>query len=559
MKKTTGVAVFALSLLVLAVFAQDALAGCSRAGSCGSCSSGCGSCCSATTSPSGDCTGCSFSASCSGTSQSTCGDCCSWTAPVTTTTAAPTTTTKAPTTTTKAPTTTTKAPTTTTTQAPTTTTTLKINGQACYASGECVNYCCNGYCSNYKPAGSTCSGGSECCSTYCCNSQCSAKKPNGESCNTVDQCCSGICCNSVCASSCDACDSNSDCNDGKDCTSDICNNPTSESSTCSHGDGCDDNNLCTADQCADGTHCTHTAKNCEDSNMCTDDGCTVSTGACYNVANTADCGTCCKCSGGSQVVDPLQDSDCASYGVCYECSATTKQTCVAKAAGTACTPPTGGKCASGVCAGPTTTTTLIPYCDASYFGWCTNGGPYINAGWSCAPDSGACPGFKDYNGDCYYGGANCRGCDFGGYGCSCCPYSGGVCDYTTKQTAAQKPACGTTTCTNKMLQGAAICQQTGWVCSSAAVGCCTNADCTGYGADHTKMICECPDSSTSMASTDCGKYGQSYTCIPKGSCSVNTDCNSGYCCPVDSTGPGNTDSSCFAAINDYSPAWLCVP
>ena len=53
----------------------------------------------------------------------------------------------------------------------------------------------------------------------------------------------------------------------------------------------------------------------------------------------------------------------------------------------------------------------------------------------------------------------------------------------------------------------------------------SDSNCPGYDpTTHTKYVCECPDSSK------CSITGSSYTCKPKGKCSTNSDCDSGWCC-----------------------------
>jgi hypothetical protein len=52
-----------------------------------------------------------------------------------------------------------------------------------------------------------------------------------------------------------------------------------------------------------------------------------------------------------------------------------------------------------------------------------------------------------------------------------------------------------------------------------AIDCVSDNQCEGYDpTTHTKYVCECPDS------TKCNITGSSYTCKPKGSCSVPSDC-----------------------------------
>ena len=81
------------------------------------------------------------------------------------------------------------------------------------------------------------------------------------------------------------------CEDGNNCTADVCN-PALAGGTCQHpAKNCDDSMACTIDSCdaADGT-CRHSASDsvCNDNNPCTDDFCSLTTG-CSNTANSAPC------------------------------------------------------------------------------------------------------------------------------------------------------------------------------------------------------------------------------------------------------------------------------
>jgi len=92
-----------------------------------------------------------------------------------------------------------------------------------------------------------------------------------------------------------------------------------------------------------------------------------------------------------------------------------------------------------------------------------------------------------------------------------------------------------------------------WSTSKPSNFCCNDTDCSGYDpTTHTKYVCECPDSSR------CSITGSSYTCKPKGKCSSNSDCDSGWCCDYSVGGTGSCRQ--MGTITSYGGrSYLCDP
>lgn len=169
------------------------------------------------------------------------------------------------------------------------------------------------------------------------------------------------------------CGNDADCDDGNECTDDVCNTGTCENvantAACDDGDSCTLDDACSNGGCA-GTpdpgcaECT-TDADCDDGNACTNDVCNGV--VCANTANTAACddGDACTlsdaCSGGvcAGTPDPACnectiDDDCDDGDVCTDdtCNAGTCES-IANGAicedGDACT--VDDTCDAGVCAG----------------------------------------------------------------------------------------------------------------------------------------------------------------------------------------------------------------
>jgi cysteine-rich repeat protein len=106
------------------------------------------------------------------------------------------------------------------------------------------------------------------------------------------------------------------CDDGSQCTKDVCAGQAGCQNEPLSGSECIDGNPCTvADHCQDGV-CIGTPVDCNDGNPCTDDGCNE-TGGCVFVSNQADCDDGDPCT----VADECSDGFCAGLQVACDCKA----------------------------------------------------------------------------------------------------------------------------------------------------------------------------------------------------------------------------------------------
>jgi hypothetical protein len=160
----------------------------------------------------------------------------------------------------------------------------------------------------------TCGGKRVC--TQAGLSACDAPVPAAETCNGLDDNCNGQADEPV----------EKDgtvvavCDDGNDCTTDVCNGEAGCEHVSLDGVECKDGDTCTtADKCVAGV-CVGDPVVCEDSNPCTDDTCSL-IGGCEHLPNKADCddgdpctvGDICgnaECKGTTVPCDCNQDSDC---------------------------------------------------------------------------------------------------------------------------------------------------------------------------------------------------------------------------------------------------------
>jgi hypothetical protein len=156
---------------------------------------------------------------------------------------------------------------------------------------------------------------------------------------------------------CRVCDTDAECSDGNQCTTDTC---PADGSACLHAPRtgtCTDNNACTVgDACADGVCVPGPAPNCADGTTCTIDSCLSTTG-CINfpIAGTCDDGNPCTtndrcvigvCVGDAPNCDdqnPCTDDGCNAFGCAY-----TPNT-LPCGDGDPCT--TGDTCLGGTCGG----------------------------------------------------------------------------------------------------------------------------------------------------------------------------------------------------------------
>ncbi|MBM4355008.1 MAG: hypothetical protein FJ109_14685, partial [Deltaproteobacteria bacterium] len=141
-------------------------------------------------------------------------------------------------------------------------------------------------------------------------SDCDAQLPTQEECNGVD----------------DQCDGDVDeplfvegkyvdlCDDGNDCTSDLCKGADGCEHVALDGLECKDGDPCTvADMCGSGV-CVGSPVKCNDSNPCTDDSCDE-TGGCIYAANSLECDDSDPCT----VADQCKQGECAGFKVDCDC------------------------------------------------------------------------------------------------------------------------------------------------------------------------------------------------------------------------------------------------
>ncbi len=139
---------------------------------------------------------------------------------------------------------------------------------------------------------------------------CDAATPADETCNGLD----------------DDCDGDQDepllqqgklkelCDDGNDCTEDLCGGAGGCSHEALSDIECKDGNTCTvADHCEDGV-CTGKPVDCDDKNPCTDDSCDEA-GGCINLPNTLDCDDDDPCT----VADQCKQGTCTGFKVSCDC------------------------------------------------------------------------------------------------------------------------------------------------------------------------------------------------------------------------------------------------
>ena len=90
--------------------------------------------------------------------------------------------------------------------------------------------------------------------------------------------------------------------------------------------------------------------------------------------------------------------------------------------------------------------------------------------------------------------------------------------------------------------------------NTGTICCQSDSDCPGYDpTTHTKLVCECPDSSK------CNIIGSSYTCKPKPSCLLNSDCDSGWCCYSRDYGGSGTCEQKGKIISYGGKSYICDP
>ena len=305
--------------------------------------------------------------------------------------------------------------------------------------------------------------------------------------------------------SCAGCTTNKECDDGNECTEDLCiegacqNNPYPDDTPCTGGVCC--GGTCTAVVCS-------VDIDCDDFNECTTDTCTnpdTCSAACSNtpVADDTPCtgGVCC----GATCSAPV----CSSNPECDDSEPCTTDTCMDAGTCTAYCDNTWAACglADGCC-GPDCTPATDPDCTN-----CGNG--------TCEPgeDCNNCPG------DCISGGGS-PGCGNGtcepGEDCNSCPAD---CRAKTGGKPSLRYCCDG----DQVNCGNAKCSEDGWSCGSSDPYCCGDGTCEGA-----EDVCNC---------YDCGYPPISE--IPGVTCQdgIDNDCDGGADC-LDTTGDCDSDPAC---------------
>ncbi len=180
-----------------------------------------------------------------------------------------------------------------------------------------------------------CDDGNECTSDVC--------NVDGTCSNTVladnTNCSFGVCCSGVCAPL--TCAASIDCDDGNECTTDSCMNAGTCSAYCDNTDVAD-NTSCTGGICCYGTcgaAACSVSGDCDDSNECTTDTC-LNAGTCSascdntNVADNTVCSSGVCCSGTCGAAACSADADCDDSNECTTDTCSNAGTCSASCSNT---------------------------------------------------------------------------------------------------------------------------------------------------------------------------------------------------------------------------------
>ncbi len=401
------------------------------------------------------------------------------------------------------------------------------NGIACDDNNACTggDHCQDGAC--LFATVQTCDDGLPCTKDSCdpVSAACShvnAPGPcdDGSVCTQNDSCTGGLCLGT----------SKLNCDDGYDCTTDVCDAKLA----CLHtnlpsGTPCDDHSDCTVnDQCL-GQICKGTGQVCDDNNLCTENKCSLANGCSFPPKTSCDDGNPCtlndqcisnKCVSAQVVVcndgNPCTTDTCSGVGGCL----------FAPASGAACSDnnacTSGDTCMAGTCVGKVTAcddnnSCTVDECDP------TKGCAYVPSTAIACSDGNACT-LKDVclNGNCVSGDAlNCAD----GNICTddaCVPATGcvntaaaGACDDGNFCTGPD--VCDTGTCKG---QGVVSCDD-GQACTTDV--CVATDGCLNYPV-------------ASAAACDDGNPCTKGDVCKSGSCSgvAVINCNDGNYCTLDS-------------------------
>ncbi len=392
---------------------------------------------------------------------------------------------------------------------------LDLPGGACDDDNICTEDTCAGAagCMNApRPTGTPCGDGDPCNGEETCEEGACVHGPAPD-CDDGEVCTNEICkpgegCTTVerkdgvpCADQ-DPCNGQEMCNDG------VCKPGTPPD--------CDDGDECTDDLCGPPLGCSHKRRDCDDGEVCTTDGCSPATGCVHGPAEGEPCddGDSCtvgdQCSGGECAPgprDPCDDGDPCTADECV-----TGSGCAHGPAsdGTPC--PDEDRCnGEESCAGGVCTAGTPPVCDDGDPCTLDLCAPAMGCTYVAAPDGTACLDADPCNGQ-----ETC-------FGSACTPGTPLDCDDGDVCTDdACEPGVG---CTH--VQGTAPCED---------LDPCTKDDRCRAGVCRGDPACDDGDPCTAdacMASGDClhGAAEDGIPCDDGDGCSLDDECLSGACAP----------------------------
>ena len=371
------------------------------------------------------------------------------------------------------------------------------------------------------------------------------------------------------------------CDDGDDCTNDVCKGADGCEHVALDGDECKDGNPCTvADACQQGV-CVGTSVDCDDGNPCTDDSCNDSGGCIFvNNEETCDDGNPCtvadrcaeaECAGIPVNCDCQADSDCAALEDGDECNG--KLVCAAlelpflceidpKTIVTCPEPPPGPDqiCQAASCNPANGSCSLVPDHEGLA---CDDGNP-CTVGEHCVVGTckeGSAPNCNDGNPCTEDSCDKTQGCVHEPNTLPC--NDGNVC--STQDTCAQGTCVGgaalpcddANPCTADTCDKATGCEHAfldmgcddGNACTS--VDACVNGICKGSGAPDCDDLNPCTKDSCTPA-TGCMHQLNEGPCDDKDVCTIGDHCHLGGCISsgklVCSDGNPCTADSCDPAV-----------